>query len=132
MLPSDILIDSTGELQTFYAACDVAFVGGSLEPHGGHNVLEAAALSRPVLVGPHTFNFEEITRQLVAAGAALRVNDAGQLQAALLRLFGDAELRDRMGQTGLGLVRSGQGALDRTLAMVEELLTAATVTPAAD
>ncbi|RPH99720.1 MAG: 3-deoxy-D-manno-octulosonic acid transferase [Lysobacterales bacterium] len=127
-----LVIDSTGELQTFYAACDVAFVGGSLEPHGGHNVLEASALSRPVLVGPHTFNFEEITRQLVAAGAALRVSDAGELHTALLRLFGDAELRDRMGQAGLGLVRSGQGALDRTLALVGELLTAAAVTPAAD
>jgi 3-deoxy-D-manno-octulosonic-acid transferase len=120
-----LLIDSMGQLQTFYAACDVAFVGGSLEPHGGHNVLEAAALARPVLVGPHTFNFEEITRQLVAAGAALRVADAGQLHAALLRLFGDAELRDRMGQAGLGLVKSGQGAVDRTLALVGELFTAA-------
>jgi 3-deoxy-D-manno-octulosonic-acid transferase len=119
-----LVIDSMGELQTFYAACDIAFVGGSLEPHGGHNVLEAAALSRPVLVGPHTFNFEEITRQLVAAGAALRVGDAGQLLAALLQLFGDANLRDRMGQAGRGLVRSGQGALDRTLALVGELLTA--------
>lgn len=120
-----LVVDSLGELQTFYAACDVAFVGGSLEPHGGHNVLEAAALSRPVLVGPHTFNFEEITRQLVAEGAALRVADAGELHAALLQLFGDAELRDRMGQAGLRLVRSGQGALDRTLALVGELLTAA-------
>ena len=119
-----LVVDSLGELQTFYAACDIAFVGGSLEPHGGHNVLEAAALSRPVLVGPHTFNFEEITRQLVAEGAALRVADAGQLHAALLRLFGDAELRDRMGQAGLRLVRSGQGALDRTLALVGELFTA--------
>jgi 3-deoxy-D-manno-octulosonic-acid transferase len=119
-----LVVDSMGELQTFYAACDVAFVGGSLEPHGGHNVLEAAALSRPVLVGPHTFNFEEITRRLVAEGAALRVGDAGQLHAALLQLFGDAELRDRMGRAGQGLVRSGQGALDRTLALVGELLTA--------
>ncbi|MGK2925896.1 MAG: lipid IV(A) 3-deoxy-D-manno-octulosonic acid transferase [Lysobacterales bacterium] len=120
-----LVVDSLGELQTFYAACDVAFVGGSLEHHGGHNVLEAAALSRPVVVGPHTFNFEEITRQLVAQGAALRVGDAEELHTALLQLLTDADLRDRMGQSGLALVRSGQGAVERTLALAGELLTSA-------
>lgn len=119
-----LVVDSLGELQTFYAACDVAFVGGSLEAHGGHNVLEAAAVARPVLVGPHTFNFEEITRALVERGAALRVSGGDDLLAALLRLFGDADLRSRMGQAGLALVRDGQGAVDRTLALVGELLTA--------
>jgi 3-deoxy-D-manno-octulosonic-acid transferase len=121
-----LVVDSMGELQTYYAACDVAFVGGSLEAHGGHNVLEAAALGRPVLVGPHTFNFEEITRQLVAQGGALRVNGSDDLHAELQKLFRDADLRDRMGQAGLQLVQSGQGAVDRTLALAAELLTPAT------
>jgi 3-deoxy-D-manno-octulosonic-acid transferase len=120
-----LVVDSLGELQTFYAACDVAFVGGSLEKHGGHNVLEAAALSRPVVVGPNTFNFEEITRQLVTQGAALRVGDAEELHTALLQLLTDADLRDRMGQSGLALVRSGQGAVERTLALAGKLLTPA-------
>ncbi|MDX1379892.1 MAG: lipid IV(A) 3-deoxy-D-manno-octulosonic acid transferase [Xanthomonadales bacterium] len=120
-----LLIDSMGELPTFYAACDVAFVGGSLEPHGGHNVLEAAALARPVLVGPHTFNFADITGGLVEAGAAWRVADAAELEAALRRLLADAGLRERMGAAGRRQVRTGQGALERTLALIQERLTPA-------
>jgi 3-deoxy-D-manno-octulosonic-acid transferase len=118
------LIDTMGELQRLYAACDVAFVGGSLEAIGGHNVLEPAALSRPVLVGPYTFNFEDITDQLVATRAALRVHDARELAETTARLFDDPELRDRMGRAGSELVKSGQGALSRTLQIVEELITA--------
>jgi len=120
------VIDAMGELLQFYAACDVAFVGGSLDRIGGHNVLEPAALSRPVLVGPHTFNFEGITEQLVAAGAAVRVANAMELEEEAARLFSRPELRDQMGLTGLSLVKSGQGALQRTLEIVEELITPAT------
>ena len=120
------VIDAMGELLQFYAACDVAFVGGSLDRIGGHNVLEPAALSRPVLVGPHTFNFEDITEQLVAANAAIRVSNAAELEEATARLFTRPELRDQMGQAGLKLVRSGQGALERTLELVDELITPAT------
>ena len=120
------VIDAMGELLQFYAACDVAFVGGSLDRIGGHNVLEPAALSRPVLVGPHTFNFEDITEQLVAANAAIRVSNAAELEEATARLFTRPELRDQMGQAGLKLVRSGQGALERTQEVVVELITPAT------
>lgn len=120
-----LVVDTMGELQAFYAACDVAFVGGSLEPHGGHNVLEAAALARPLLVGPHTFNFEDITRCLVDDGAALRVADAAELEAGLRRLFGEPALRAQMGQAGLRRVESGQGALERTLALVDGAITPA-------
>jgi len=116
------IIDTMGELQRFYAACDVAFVGGSLERIGGHNVLEPAALSKPVLVGPYTFNFEDITAQLVATRAAERIHDADGLAETAVQLFEDPELRRRMGQAGLDLVKSGQGALARTLQIVEELL----------
>jgi 3-deoxy-D-manno-octulosonic-acid transferase len=116
------IIDTMGELINFYAACDVAFVGGSLDTIGGHNVLEPAALAKPVLVGPHTFNFEDITEQLLDAGAAIRVADTQELERAVSRLFSDADMRDRMGRTGQELVLSGKGALARTLEIAEELL----------
>ena len=124
--PPDVqcfIVDAMGELLLFYAACDVAFVGGSLEPIGGHNVLEPAALSKPVVFGPHTGNFAEITEQMLGCGAALRVTDAAELEVALLRLFADPDQRDRMGQSGARLVRSGQGAVDRTLELIEARLT---------
>jgi 3-deoxy-D-manno-octulosonic-acid transferase len=117
------VIDSRGELLGFYAACDVAFVGGSLDPTGGQNVLEPAALCKPVLFGPHTFNFEEITRQLIECQAAFRIHNAAELEQAVRRLFNEPELRDRMGQAGFKLVESGQGALNRTLEIVDSLLT---------
>ena len=119
------VIDAMGELLQFYAACDVAFVGGSLDRIGGHNVLEPAALARPVLVGPHTFNFEDITEQLLTVGAGIRVSSAKELEEATARLFARPELRDQMGRAGLKLVRSGQGALERTMDKVEELITPA-------
>jgi len=119
------VIDSMGELLRYYAACDVAFVGGSIDTVGGQNVLEPAALAKPVLVGPHTFNFEEITRQLIDCHAALRIQDAGELEEAVRRLFREPELRDRMGLAGLNLVKSGQGALSATLEIVDGLLTRA-------
>ncbi len=116
------LVDAMGELLRFYAACDAAFVGGSLANTGGHNVLEAAALARPVLVGPNTFNFAHITEALVEAGGAQRVKDADSLQHAVLGLLRDPEQRQRMGQAGQALVAREQGALGRTLGMVAELL----------
>jgi 3-deoxy-D-manno-octulosonic-acid transferase len=115
------LIDTMGELLRYYAACDVAFVGGSLASIGGHNALEPAALAKPVLLGPHTFNFEDITDQLLNAGAAIRVTDARDLEQATVRLFSQPDLRDQMGQAGLELVRSGQGALQKTLEIVQKL-----------
>jgi len=118
------VIDAMGELLHFYAAGDVAFVGGSLEPIGGHNVLEPAALSKPVLFGPYTANFADITRQLLESEAAFRVADAEQLEAAVRRLFSAPDLRDRMGRAGFELVRSGRGAVARTLEMIENQLTA--------
>jgi 3-deoxy-D-manno-octulosonic-acid transferase len=120
------VIDSMGELLRYYAACDVAFVGGSMDAIGGQNVLEPAALCKPVLVGPHTFNFEEITRQLIDSQAALRVQNAREIEEAVHRLFSEPELRDRMGLAGFELVRSGQGALNRTLEIVDGLITRAT------
>lgn len=119
------VVDSMGELQQFYATCDVAFVGGSLEAVGGHNVLEPAALAKPVLFGPHTANFADITQQLLDCGGAVRVADTEELEGAVRRLFTEPELRDRMGRAGQDLVRSGQGAVARTLEIIEAVLTPA-------
>lgn len=118
------VVDAMGELLRYYAACDVAFVGGSFDRIGGHNVLEPAALAKPVLVGPHTFNFDEITRELIACGGAWRVEDAGELAAAAVRLFGEPALRAEMGGSGAALVRRRQGALARTLEIAAERISA--------
>ena len=114
------VIDTMGELVRFYAAGDVAFVGGSLAYIGGHNVLEPAALGMPVLVGPHTFNFSEITSLLLDRGGAVRVHNEVDLARELLSLCRDAERRRQMGDAGYQLVRENRGALKRTLAMIEE------------
>ena len=82
-------------------------------------------MGKPVIVGPYTFNFKEITGQLIECGAAFRVQDATELNSTVSRLFNDPELRDRMGQTGMNLVKSGQGALQRTLELINGVLTEA-------
>jgi len=117
-----LLVDAMGQLLACYAAGDVAFVGGSLQNHGGHNMLEPAALGCPVLMGPHTFNFEEISARLLDCGAAHQVLDASELETAVLELLRDADLREKMGNAGLALVEAGQGALARTLKAVDDLL----------
>jgi 3-deoxy-D-manno-octulosonic-acid transferase len=116
------VIDAMGELMRYYACCDVAFVGGSFARVGGHNVLEPAALGKPVLVGPHTFNFEEITESLFRARAALRCGNAGEFERHVDELFRDADRRNAMGEAGRALVQSGRGALDRTLTLLDSLV----------
>ena len=113
------------ELMRYYAACDVAFVGGSMDRVGGQNMLEPAAMGKPVIVGPNTFNFKEISEQLIDCGASIRIQDADELRMAVDRLFNDPELRDQMGQAGMNLVQSGQGALQRTLDLIDGVLTEA-------
>ncbi len=113
-----VLGDSMGEMFAYYAACDVAFIGGSLLPLGGQNLLEACAVGKPVLIGPHSFNFAEATRLAVQAGAALEVADAGALRRAVSALLGDPRERDRMGQAGLALMRQHRGATERTLRLL--------------
>ncbi|MHB1403418.1 MAG: lipid IV(A) 3-deoxy-D-manno-octulosonic acid transferase [Thiobacillus sp.] len=117
-----LLGDSLGELFAYYAACDVAFVGGSLAPLGGQNLIEAASVGRPVLVGSHTFNFEEATRLAIEAGAALRVNDADGLMENVLKLLNDAPTRARMGEAGLAFAARHRGAATRVAAFISPLL----------
>lgn len=116
------VVDTLGELMQFYAVADVAFVGGSLAPCGGHNVLEPAALGVPVLVGPHTENFAEIVDALLAAGAARREPDADALGEAVAALLRDPDSRRRMGEAGLRVIQRGRGALEEILDAVERQL----------
>jgi 3-deoxy-D-manno-octulosonic-acid transferase len=111
--------DSMGELGWFFAAADVAFVGGSLVPTGGHNLLEPAAAGLPVLAGPHTFNFLEVTRLLVDQGAMRRVKDADELAEWLLRWLGDASERARVGEQGLRVIEANRGAAARLIELVD-------------
>ena len=113
--------DTMGELPLFYAAADVAFVGGTLVETGGHNMLEPAALARPVLFGPHAFNFAEIGRRLVEAGGAERIGGPASLGRAVIGYLRDAERRHEVGGRGRAFVESNRGAQDRVLAMIETL-----------
>ncbi len=115
-VPADVgvvLGDSMGELAAYYAAADVAFVGGSLLPFGAHNLIEPLAVGTPVLVGPHTFNFAEATAGAIDAGAALRVSDADALVAALGELFADPGRRQAMGLAARAFHAQHQGAAER-------------------
>jgi 3-deoxy-D-manno-octulosonic-acid transferase len=116
------VIDAMGQLMPFFAAADVAFVGGSLVPIGGHNVLEPAALSVPVLVGPHTFNFEEITHSLIEEGGAERVADADQLGPDVLKLLLDGARREQMGQAAQRVFERERGAVQRIMQLIDTLL----------
>ena len=116
-----LLVDRMGLLPDFYAAADVCFVGGTLEPLGGHNLLEPAVLGKPLLFGPHTANVLTVSEQLLAAGAARRVSCPADFAAAVGELFADEELRNQMGRKALDLVAAGGGALERTLASIAAL-----------
>ena len=116
------VIDTLGELMAFYAAADVAFVGGSLQEVGGHNLLEPAALGVPALVGPHTFNFTEITDLLLGTGSVQRIADAASLAARLCELLSDPKERSRRGEAGRLRIETERGALARTLRLVESCL----------
>ncbi len=116
---SVLLGDSMGELLAYYAAADVAFVGGSLVDVGGHNVLEPAAIGLPVLFGPQMHNFVAARELLLGAGAALEVTDTGTLAARVAELLGDAALRTRMGDAGRATVAANRGALQRLLQLMD-------------
>jgi len=117
-----LLVDTLGELVEFYAAADVAFVGGSLVPVGGHNLLEPAALGKPVVSGPHTANAAPVARLLVEAGAAELVADGAALAACVGRLLADGAARRSAGERGRAAVSANRGALERFLALLAPLL----------
>ena len=114
------VIDTLGELQQFYACADVAFVGGSLQDVGGHNLLEPAAVGTPVVTGPHLHNFADIARQMQLSGALRVGEDAEAVTAGLQALLADPQAREAMREAGQVLVHNGRGAVQRTLAVIAD------------
>jgi 3-deoxy-D-manno-octulosonic-acid transferase len=114
--------DTMGELQLFYAAADVAFIGGSLVATGGHNLLEAAAVGKPVVFGPHMFNFTEIAAMTLERGAGVQVRAVAELAPAIGDFLGNANRRFGAGEAGRRMVEENRGALEHTVRLIEELL----------
>ncbi|MEO0367305.1 MAG: lipid IV(A) 3-deoxy-D-manno-octulosonic acid transferase [Pseudomonadota bacterium] len=124
-LDSDVdvyLGDTMGELSLLYASSDVAFVGGSLEPLGGQNILEPCALGVPVVFGPHMFNFPDISKWTIKEGAGKMVKDGDELTTVVDQLLGNASLRDEIGANGLAFIEAHRGALEKNLELVESRL----------
>lgn len=114
--------DTLGEMPVYYAAADIVFVGGSLLPFGGQNLIEACATGRPVLIGPHTFNFSAAAEEALGRGAALRVEGAPALIEAALALTRDPSRRARLGSAGVAFTEESRGALDRLARWLEPSL----------
>ncbi|UXZ61893.1 lipid IV(A) 3-deoxy-D-manno-octulosonic acid transferase [Burkholderia multivorans] len=124
-LPGDVTVllgDSMGELGAYYAASDVAFIGGSLLPLGGQNLIEACAVGVPVVIGPHVFNFTQATADAVSAGAALQVADPLDLAHVLDALFADNARRIAMGAAAAAFAARHRGATARTVDVLAALL----------
>ena len=117
--------DTMGEMTLFYAASDVAFVGGSLTPIGGHNLLEPAALGIPIVSGPHVFNAQEIADMFIETGACRVAEDAEQLADAVGELLSDRDKAKERGELGCRILDRNRGALERLLEMIEPLLSRA-------
>ena len=114
--------DTMGELPLFYAASDVAFVGGSLVKIGGHNLLEPAALGLPIVSGPHVFNAQEIADMFADLGACRIVDSPAELANAISELLGNKTLAAELGSQGRELLKQNRGALARLLGLLEPLL----------
>jgi 3-deoxy-D-manno-octulosonic-acid transferase len=108
-----------GEMFTYYAACDVAFIGGSLVPLGGQNLIEACAAGRPVLIGPSVYNFAEAAELAISAGAAIQVADPAALAREAGRVLRDPETMRRMSQAALAFASAHRGATARILELIE-------------
>ncbi len=120
---ADILLgDTMGELMAFYGACDLTFVGGSLVPTGGHNIIEPAAWGLPILTGPHLFNFAEAS-QLLIAGDAMQICDSGEkLAEQMIDLLQNPQRREAMTHSARQIAEANRGALDKLLAVIKPLL----------
>jgi 3-deoxy-D-manno-octulosonic-acid transferase len=114
-----LLGDSMGEMFAYYAACDAAFIGGSLLPYGAQNLIEACAAGKAVLIGPHTYNFAEAAERALEAGAALRVRDAQELVDQAAMLLGNPAKLEEMGARGVEFTQTHRGATERAMQMVK-------------
>ncbi len=119
---SVLLGDSMGEMAYFFQIADIAFMGGSLVPVGGHNLLEPAALAKPTLIGPHFFNFSDITRQLVDKKACQVIHDETELATQVLQLLGSPDQRHTMGMAAFDVVAANQGALEKSVTAIDTVL----------
>jgi 3-deoxy-D-manno-octulosonic-acid transferase len=115
------LVDTLGELRTFYGAANIAFVGGSLVPHGGQNMLEPAVAGIPVLFGPHTANFKEIASGLCASAGGFRINTTAELSTHVLNFLNQPELARVCGERGRNFVATNTGAVTRVIELINDL-----------
>lgn len=113
------LVDTMGELKMLYAASDIAFVGGSMVPRGGHNILEAAAVGVPVMFGPYMFNFKEIASGVLSCSAAIQCQNKDEIVNAIVTLYKQPDYRKVLAEKGLEFVRQNQGAISRIYAMLD-------------
>ncbi len=117
-----VLGDSMGELFTYYAACDFTFIGGSLLEYGGQNLIEAACMGKPILIGPHTFNFADATTNAIRAKAAIRVKNSVALRDRIQYLLHNAPKRKKMGEAALRFSEASTGATARTMKLIAQYL----------
>jgi len=115
-----VIVDVMGELIYFYAVADFAFVGGSLVPVGGHNMMEAAAFELPIVMGPHVQNVDDIAGLFVEAGGMIIVKDTESLVQAIERLCADENYRHKMGTAAATVMRENRGSLDRVMQLIED------------
>lgn len=117
-----ILGDSMGELFSYYTACDFTYVGGSLLPFGGQNLIEAAMMGKPILIGEHTFNFTEASKLAIVSGAAIRIHDVVTLRRQVEALMQDVALREQMREAALTFSQSATGATEKMMALIKQQL----------
>ncbi len=119
-----LVLDTVGELVDFYSICDIAFVGGSLAPYGGHNLLEPASLGKPVIFGKYTFNTDDAAHGLVRSGGGIQINEPHELAEAIESLFFDPEKRVEMGMRARAFLQSRKGVVDRVFEEIKPIITA--------
>ena len=120
--PEVVLVDTMGELVDLYSLADIVFVGGSLVPFGGHNLMDPAGLGKPVLTGPHTWNFAESVSALREAGGLVEVEDAEGLRMAVERLLADPASAAEQGRRARQAILRRRGAAQRTLELIQPIL----------
>ncbi len=117
-----VIIDTIGELGKIYGLGDIVYVGGSLVPKGGHNILEPAAHGKPILVGPHMFNFKDSYALLSKHGVCLTVHNGADLAETMLKLLTNEELRQKLGRDALAVINANRGASQKSALYVKEML----------
>ena len=114
-----ILLDTLGELPVLYALADLVFVGGSLVPWGGHNLIEPAIFKKPVLFGPYMNNFRDMSRHFIEAKAGLMVRNQVELQEQLINLYHNPTHRKKLGENGYNIIQTHQGSSNKLLDYIE-------------